>query len=123
MHRLKYVTFLIVAKLTECSPSIIDLRIPKKEDQPTFKGESYIFLNDYMKRAHIKFCEGAIKEHEETVEVAGDLSSASRVIFIDYIIFLISQETPSRIPPLSIRVGCVRSGLFFKQGQLTLRYQ
>eukprot|EP01084_Bolivina_argentea_P298232 513913_1 len=37
MHRLKYITFLIVQKLSQCSPSIIDLRIPNKDDQPTFE--------------------------------------------------------------------------------------
>ena len=80
MHRLKYVTFLIVAKLTDCVPSIIDLRIPKKDDQPTFNGNSYIFLNDYMANAHINYCNNVKPEPEDKIENV-DLTSASKCLW------------------------------------------
>ena len=80
MHRLKYITFLIIKKLSECAPSIIDLRIPQKNDQPTFDGDSYIFLNDYMKKTHIDFCQNFANEPDDMQEVAGTVNEASKYI-------------------------------------------
>eukprot|EP01083_Nonionella_stella_P254575 874642_1 len=80
MHRLKYITFLITQKLSQCSPSIIDLRIPNKTDQPLFGGESYIFLNDYMAKTHIEFAQNYNKEPDDLKEVAGTINEASKYI-------------------------------------------
>eukprot|EP01084_Bolivina_argentea_P046585 85797_1 len=82
MHRLKYITFLLIGKLAQCSPSIIDLRIPSAEDQPSFAGDSYIFLNDYMRNTHLSFCQNYESEPDDIEEVAGTLCEASKYITV-----------------------------------------
>lgn len=53
-HRLRYLTFLVCKYLDECTPSVIEIRIPNKDDRlPHYGIESFVFLNGYMRNTHL----------------------------------------------------------------------
>eukprot|EP01083_Nonionella_stella_P198547 728862_1 len=54
LHRLKYITNTIMHKLMDIHPSLVDLRIPEKNDQPRFSTRSCIF-SEYERTKHLEY--------------------------------------------------------------------
>ena len=53
LHRLKYVTTKLMQNLIEVKKSLVDIRIPKAEDQPQFESDSLVF-SEYEKNKHLE---------------------------------------------------------------------
>ena len=54
MHRVRYISGVVARQLSDLTPSIIDILIEEKDDQPTWSMGSMVFCNDNQALAHYK---------------------------------------------------------------------